>query len=328
MRVRRPIRFLALSGILGIALGAVSVRADDAVILQLDWLPTGHHQAPFAGIKEGYFKEERIDLEIRRGLGAADALTKVATGAAQFGFTDIVNVMSTPATRVKAIMSIDFQVPHALITRTDTGIRSFADLPGHTVATAPTASSNMFFPLVLKDAGVDIGKVKIVNVDPSALAPMLLTKRVDSVMMWLTNLGPRLKPEADKAGIEVAALPFNIVNSDMYGSVIVATEQTLATQPDLAKRFVRALRRSYLYMRDHPDATAVYVKSLIPQQNLEIETASVKDSLQYMFTWKDDERTFGGFDPAKLKTTQMWIVRALNTDPSVDPEKFLDRRFF
>ena len=196
MRVRRPIRFLALSGILGIALGAVSVRADDAVILQLDWLPTGHHQAPFAGIKEGYFKEERIDLEIRRGLGAADALTKVATGAAQFGFTDIVNVMSTPATRVKAIMSIDFQVPHALITRTDTGIRSFADLPGHTVATAPTASSNMFFPLVLKDAGVDIGKVKIVNVDPSALAPMLLTKRVDSVMMWLTNLGPRLKPEA------------------------------------------------------------------------------------------------------------------------------------
>jgi NitT/TauT family transport system substrate-binding protein len=330
MSVARQIRFFLVAGVLAgaTALGAVQAGADDRVILQLDWIPTGHHQAPYAGIKEGYFKEERIDLDIRRGLGAADALTKVATGAAPFGYTDIVNVMSTPASHVKAIMSIDFEVPHAVIVRAETGIRSFADLAGHSVATAPTASSNLFFPLVLKAAGADISKIRIVSVDPSALAPMLLTKRVDGVMMWMTNLEPRLKPEADKVGIELVALPFVAVNGDMYGSVIIANEQTLAGQPDLVRRFVRALRRSYLYMRDHPEATAAHVKSLIPQQNLDTETASVKDSLKYMFTWKDDEHTFGRFDPAKLKTTHSWIVRAVDTDPAVDPETYLDRRFF
>jgi NitT/TauT family transport system substrate-binding protein len=330
MRVRRQIRFfLGVSVLAGAtAFGPVQPRADDRVILQLDWIPTGHHQAPYAGIKEGYFKDEHIDLDIRRGLGAADALTKVATGAALFGYTDIVNVMSTPASHVKAIMSIDIEVPHAVIARADTGIKSFVDLAGHSVATAPTASSNLFFPLVLKDAGADINKIKIINVDPSALAPMLLAKRADSVMMWMTNLGPRLKPEADKIGVELVTLPFNAVNGDMYGSVIIANEQTLAAQPDLTKRFVRALRRSYLYTRDHPEETAIYVKSLIPQQNLETETASVKESLKYSFTWKDDEHTFGRFEPAKVKTTYSWIVRAMNTDPSVDPEIYLDRRFF
>jgi len=309
------------------ALAAATASANDAVILQLDWIPTGLHQAPYAGIKEGYFAAEQINLEIRRGIGAADALTKVATGTAQYGYTDIANVMSTPKAGVKAIMSIDFEVPHAVIARSDTGIKSFADLPGHTVGTAPTASSNLYFPLVLQNAGVDVTKIKIVNVDPSALAPMLLTKRVDAVMMWTTNL-PRFQGEADKSGVGLVPLPFSIVNSDMYGSVIIASDETLARQPDLTKRFLRALRRSFLFTRDHPEETATYVQSLIPQQNLAIEIPSLKAGNGHVFTWVDDEHTFGRFDPKKLKTTYSWIVRAMHIDPSTDPESFVDRRFF
>jgi len=307
--------------------GAAGARADDAVVLQLDWLPVGLHMAPYAGLMEGYFKDEHIDLDVRRGSGAADSLTKVATGTAQFGYTDIANVMSTPGTGVKAIMSIDFEVPHAVIARADTGIKSFADLPGHSVGTAPTASSNLYFPLVLKDAGVDISKIDIINVDPSALPAMLITKRVDSVMMWTTNL-PRLEPEAKKAGIGLVPLPFNIVNRDMYGTVIIASDKTLATEPELTRRFLRALRRSFLYLRDHPDQTAAYVKTLVPQQDEAIEAAGLKEGMKHVFTWEDDEHTFGRFDPHKVKTTYSWIVRAMHADPSVDPETFIDRRFF
>lgn len=309
------------------ALAGSGARANDSVVLQLDWLPTGHHMGPYIGMKEGFFAAENIDLEVRRGTGAADSLTKVATGAAQFGYTDIANVMSTPNAGVKAIMSIDIDVPHAIIARGETGIKSFADLPGHTIGTAPTASSNLYMPLVLKNAGVDISKITIVNVDPSALAPMLLTKRVDGVVMWTTNL-PRFKAEADKAGIQLVPLPFDIVDREMYGTVIIASEHTLTTEPDLTKRFLRALRRAFLYMRDHPDETAAYVHTLVPQQNLEIETISLKEGLKHVFTREDDEHTFGVFDPVKVKTTYSWIVRAMHVDPTIDPESFIDRRFF
>jgi NitT/TauT family transport system substrate-binding protein len=324
-RLTRALEAMALAALVVLTTTG-TVRANDHVILQLDWLPTGLHQAPFGGIKEGYFAKEHIDLEVRRGTGSADSLTKVATGNALFGYTDIANLMSTPGTGVKAIMSIDFEVPHAVITRADTDIKSFADLPGHTLGTAPNASSNLYFPLVMHDAGVDASKITILNVAPSALGPMLLTKRIDGAIMWLTNI-PRLKPEADKAGIKLVPLPFSAVGLDMYGSVIIASEETLKTKPDLTKRFLRALWHSYLFTRDHPEVTATYVHSLYPQQNLANELAGLKTSDKYIFTWKDDERTFGRFDPAKLKRTYGWVARAMKLDPSVNPEKFIDPHF-
>jgi NitT/TauT family transport system substrate-binding protein len=305
---------------------ATAAVAADHIILQLDWIPTGNHEPPYAGISQGFFAAENIDLEIRRGTGAADSLTKVATGGADYGYTDIANLMMTPGTGVRAIMSVDREVPHAVLTRADTGIKSFADLPGHTLGTAPNASSNLYFPLVLQDAKVDASKITIINVDPSALGPMLLTKRVDGVIMWTTNI-PRLKPQADKVGISLLALPFDIVDSSMYGSVIVASEKTLKARPDLTRRFLAAMRKAFLFTRDHPEETAAYVKSVNPQQNLEYELAGLRESSKHIYTWKDDEKTFGTFDPVKVKTTYQWIVRAAKADPSVNPEIFIDRSY-
>jgi NitT/TauT family transport system substrate-binding protein len=307
------------------ALGGVA-HAKDHVILQLDWIPTGNHQAPFAGIAQGFFAAEDIEVEIRRGTGAADSLAKVAAGVADFGYTDIATLMMTPGSGVKAIMSIDRDVPHAVLTRGDTGIKSLADLPGHSLGTAPTASSNLYFPLVLQEAKVDPAKITIVNVDPSALGPMLLTKRVDGILMWTTGI-PRLKPEADKVGISLVALPFNIVNSSMYGSVLIASEKRLKEQPDLTRRFIRALRQAFLFTRDHPEQTAAYVKSVNPQQNLEYELAGLKESNKHIYTWDKDEKTFGTFESVKLRTTYQWVVRAGKADPSGDPESFIDRSY-
>src|ERR1051325_7370683 len=109
IRVQRCAATLAAVALCVLAHGA---QAKDHVILQLDWIPTGNHQAPFAGLSQGFFAAEDIDVEIRRGTGAADALAKVATGNADYGYTDIANLMMTPGTGVKAIMSIDREVPH------------------------------------------------------------------------------------------------------------------------------------------------------------------------------------------------------------------------
>jgi NitT/TauT family transport system substrate-binding protein len=154
-----------------------------------------------------------------------------------------------------------------------------------------------------------------------------LTKRVDGVIMWTTNI-PRLKPEADKAGISLVALPFDLVDTSMYGSIIIASEKTLQAKPDLTRRFLTALRQSFLFTRDHPEATAAYVKSINPQQNLDYELAGLKESNTHIYTWRNDEKTFGTFDPAKIKTTYQWVVRATKADPSVDPEVFIDRSYF
>ena len=228
----RFLLFLACAVVVSIISG--SAHADDHVFVQLAWLPSGENQGPYAGINEGYFAAEHINVDVLRGAGGGDALNKVATGAAQYGITDLASVMAArgQGAPVKAIMALYVRAPHAVIAREDIGIKSFADLPGHTLGTAATASTNLFFPLILADHHVPADNIKIINVDPSALGPMLLTKRVDGVLMWVTNLASLSGP-AEQAHVNLVTLPFAEGGMEMYSQVIIATEQQLKAQPDL-----------------------------------------------------------------------------------------------
>jgi NitT/TauT family transport system substrate-binding protein len=303
--------------------------ANEHIVLQLDWLPTGEKSASVAGVALGYFAENGLDVEIRRGAGAADSLTKVATGAADFGYCDISNVMLTrgQGALVKAIYAIDVQAPHAIITRADTGIKSFTDLPGHTMGTSPTASSNLFFPLILQDAKIDASSIRMINADPSALGPMLIMKRLDAAMLWLTNT-PVLKGPAKEAGVDLVTIPFSVEGMNMYSSVIIASDKTLAEKPDQARRFLSALRRAYIFMRDHPQETADLVAKTYPEQNAALIVGAL-DILNkdMVFPPGVTEDNVGTFDPKLVADTYRWLGRAQDFDVKHPASLFIDGSF-
>ena len=98
---------LLLAGVL--VSGAMAAQAADKVIFQLDWLPGGDKSAIYAAQKEGFFTAEGLEVEIRTGRGSSDAVTKLATGAADVGVGGIAALMSAAAESgvpVKAVMAI------------------------------------------------------------------------------------------------------------------------------------------------------------------------------------------------------------------------------
>ena len=91
--------------------------AEDKVVLQLDWLPTGEHAAYFAGLQRGFFRDAGIDLSITRGYGSGDTVNKVAAGAAKFGVADLGAVLAGRAQQsvpVKSIAAVYTYSPHSL----------------------------------------------------------------------------------------------------------------------------------------------------------------------------------------------------------------------
>jgi NitT/TauT family transport system substrate-binding protein len=103
-------------------------RAQDRVLLQLDWIPTGEHAAYFAGAARGAWREQGIDLSLTRGYGSGDTVNKVAAGTAAFGVADISAVMAARArqnTPVRAIMQIYTHSPHSLFVLRSSGITNF-----------------------------------------------------------------------------------------------------------------------------------------------------------------------------------------------------------
>ena len=57
-----------------IAGGGVA-QAADKLTVQLDWLPGGDKSFVYAGVQQGFFKEEGLDVKIVPGRGSADAVT-------------------------------------------------------------------------------------------------------------------------------------------------------------------------------------------------------------------------------------------------------------
>src|SRR6516164_3615081 len=78
--------------IAGLVLGASVVTAaaqTPSVQLTLDFSIQGQ-QSPFVlAAEDGYFAREGVNVQVDRGYGSADAITKVASGAYDMAFADL-----------------------------------------------------------------------------------------------------------------------------------------------------------------------------------------------------------------------------------------------
>src|SRR6266852_4804877 len=80
--------------VLTLAALPAQARAADDVHFILDWIPTGEHAAYYAGKARGLFEKEGINVRISRGYGSGDTVTKIATGAGDFGIADVSAVIT------------------------------------------------------------------------------------------------------------------------------------------------------------------------------------------------------------------------------------------
>jgi NitT/TauT family transport system substrate-binding protein len=183
-------RLIPISAVAALAITfSGTAFAAETVNFLLDWLPAGDKAAVYLGAEKGLFEAEGIKVNIQSGRGSSDVVTKLATGSADMGTGGLAALLQAKATDnvpVKAILSIYTLQPDAIFTTKESGINDLKDLQGKTVATATFSSSNVSWPLVLKANGVDAEKIKLLKVDPGALAPMLASGKVDATINWVT----------------------------------------------------------------------------------------------------------------------------------------------
>src|SRR5262245_64849737 len=91
----------------------------------------GRHSYFYVALDKGYYKAEGLDVNILRGQGSADAIKKVASGAAVLGFADagaLVLARSNDAIPVKLLSIVYAGPPHAIFALADSGIKTAKDL--------------------------------------------------------------------------------------------------------------------------------------------------------------------------------------------------------
>lgn len=316
----------------GLVLAATSLssHAADKVTFQLDWLPGGDKAAIYVCIEQGFCAEEGIEATIAGGRGSSEAITRLATGQADIGSAGISALMAAKAkgeVPVTAVMSKFNKGPHAFYTLADSGIKDIKDVKAKKIATSPFTASNVFLPLVLTDAGLSEADIELTKADPGALGPMLMTGQVDAIIAWVTDVS-RYMGQGEAAGKTVTYIPWSTAGLDLYSASIVAADKFLKERPEVAKRFLKAYKKSLEFARDNTAEAAKAVVATVPELKAENVEGSLKDALPLVYNEVSEKLGFGTFDKDRLAVTWERVSKAQGLEiDALDPETIVDRSF-
>ncbi|QIB34244.1 ABC transporter substrate-binding protein [Ancylobacter pratisalsi] len=277
----------------------------------------GRHAYFYVALDKGYYKAEGLDVNILRGQGSADAIKKVASGAATMGFADagsLVLARGNDKVPVKMVAIVYATPPQAIFTLTESGITAPKDLEGKTLADTASSSVRLLFPAYAEAAGIDASKVNWVTADGASLSSVLATKRADGIGQFLVG-----QPLVEKATAPnpVTALAYKDAGLNFYSNGLIASEDTIAGQPEMVRAFVRAtLKGMKDAFADPAEAAAImhgYQKQIDPAV-IEGETRLVKELATV------PGQPLGKIDPARVKETVDVVSKYFKLNAPVDPK--------
>lgn len=267
---------------------------------QLGWLRIGEYAPIMLADAKGFFKEEGIDHKTVDGGPGKNPIPIVAVGQAQFGIAT--NGMALVSARlakdpvdVVAIGTLFQQAPTAYLTITapDAPAPKPKDLEGKSVGVQ--AGTEFTLRAFMKNNGVDASKVKVVVVQGTA--DPLMAGQIDYFLGWVVNQTYQIEQESLKAdapasvkGKSWRALRFAEHGIPLYTDVIFASGDTVKKNPELVKRYLKAVQRGMQFGIDHPDE-AVEILAKFPGQ--------IEDAKKLAWRFKLQNPLFQSEDSAK-----------------------------
>ncbi len=302
----------------------------DQVTFQLDWLPGGDKAPVYVGIEKGFFKTEDIEVEVASGRGSSDAITKIATGNADMGLSDLVALLMSKQQNqvpVSAVYSVFSKAPHAFFVLADSNIKTVADVANKKIATSPYTSSNVFLPLLLKVNQIDESNIQLVKADPGALNPMLIRGNTDVVISWVTD-SVKYQEQAKQVGKTLRVLPWYDAGLEFYSTSVIASDDFLKQHPDVVKRFTKAFQKAVIYTWQHPEESGEIVHKMVPEVEAKTATDTINSIKNLVHNAVSERDGLGAITPQRLATTWRWTASAQDIKiDSFNPETAIQRQF-
>lgn len=326
-RIASPFVTLAFVAIALASLSGASLAADKLTFSN-DWFPSGDKGIQYYAKHKGFFDAEGLDVTFITAKGSSDSITRIASGSADVGSASIVALLQAKVQAnvpVKTVVAFYNLPPDALMTVEGSKIKSLRDIEGAKLATAAFASSNVFWPLILKQLNLDESKISLVKVDPATLTPLLATGQVDGIISWMTS-AQSTQDALVESGKRLKILPWSSVGFEGYSYSAVVSDKLINERPDVARRFARAIRAAGEAAIKDPKGVAQSIKALYPEVD---ETSTEKqfvDALGLMDNEITKQEGFGSVNPERLRKTWEWVARAQNFDvASINPESIVAR---
>ncbi|WP_213450844.1 ABC transporter substrate-binding protein [Rhizomonospora bruguierae] len=271
--------------------------------------------------EKGYFAEAGLDVEIQPGAAGDSNLSLVAAGRAQFAVIDyagaVVRAGTDAFTGYRLVSVVTRQTLIAMMALGGGDIANPRDLAGRTIAQATGAVPKTLFPAYARLAGFDPSGVHWIQATPQQLPALLAAGRVDAIGQFVVG-EPSVRRAAQ--GRPVVVMPYSDYVTDLYGNVVVASTALLESDPDLVRRFTRALVKGLLYAVDHPQESGQILHRAVPA----VDAATAAEEIALMRPYVLGDHTPGAFDPARVARS-VALIQSLRLIPAaIRPEEFVN----
>jgi NitT/TauT family transport system substrate-binding protein len=159
------------------------------------------------------------------------------------------------------------------------------------------SDGDIFLQALAKKHGLDLARIKVEVVQANA-EPLLIGK-VDFFTGWITNQTYQIEQEAGKPdalprirGKVWKAISFAEYGVWSYSDVVFTTGKLIRENPDLVRRYLRALVRGMQYILDHPEET-VQLVAAYPEQVEKADKLAWRWKVQNALFVSEDTRRNG-----------------------------------
>ena len=302
--MRKVSKILILCLILILIVSCGKSKDNKKIRIVLDWVPNTNHTGLYVAKDLGYFKEEGLDVEIvQPPEGSTTAL--IGAGGAEFGISfqdtlakSFARENPVPVTAVAAILQHNTS---GIISLKEKGIDSPKKLEGKKYATWEDNIEQAILKKLVTDDKGDFSKVKLI---PYTITDVVTGLKTDVDAVWVYYAWDGIATE--RAGLQTNFLKIRDYGEelDYYSPVIIANNDFLKKNPEIAKKVLEAIKKGYEYAIKNPEESAKILVKNSPELDINLVTASQKwISKEY----QSDAKEWGIIDGNRWNRFYEWL---------------------
>jgi len=256
-------------------------RAPTPITVQLKWL----HNAQFAGFyaaeQKGYYAAEGLAVTFVEGGPGIDVLPPVLGGTAHLGVAGASELIPARAEGkpLHAIAALYRRNPHVYFALASSGVTRPQDFAGKQIRSVSDG------PVILHAmmARVGIRRDQYTEVALPSDVALFASGQVPVWGAYLTALVLAIQ----RAGHQINIIYPDDYGVHFYGDVLFTTDDLIAKNPELVRRFLRATLKGWTYAVENPTAIGPMVARYKSDADPDLEVAQMTSSIPFVNTGED-----------------------------------------
>lgn len=246
--------------------------APEKITVMLDWFPNTNHSGLYVAQDQGYYAEEGLDVSIVQPAEGGNPQL-VATGKADFAvsYQEEVTTARSQDIPVVALAAVIQHNTSGFASPADRNIQTPKDFEGKTYGGWGSPAEEAVLKVLMAKYGADFNKLKIVNIG-SADFFASIEKGID--FAWIFQGWTGIEARTKGIALNFIDLKDEAQVFDYYTPVIIASEDKIAQNPELVRKFMRATAKGYDFAIEKPDETAEILVKSVPELDKDLVIAS------------------------------------------------------